>query len=231
MEFSDSISMAKHLVKTEAVSRKVYDMVMEAFGESPSVNQISKWRHSYKKSDADNKRRMPANFREIARDKTISGLMRYYKCKHETIKRWLLEAKTTAFAPPPHNFKPIPEDFTRIAPTKTKAELKRYYGIRYDKTLTRWLMSTGITPRKHVNNGNALSRMGRSYSPMNLSKLNTYDQCDEAADILRRERFPVNRCNENGSFNITGKFFRVGINVLTREELLAKAARYKKIAS
>ena len=78
---------------------------------------------------------------------------------------------------------------------------------------------------------NALSRMGRSYSPMNLSKLNTYDLCDEAADILRRERFPVNKCNENGSFNMNGKFFRVGINVLNRDELIAKANRYKKIAS
>ena len=228
MEYSDPESMAKELVKVHADSKKIYQMIVDTFGESPSVNRISGWRAYFKKGDPANKRKMPATFKEFAPGKTVAQIIRQYKCSDIAARRWFAEAGIERGVAPSHNMKPVPDDFHEVAPRKTKAELKRYYDIKYDKTLTRWLQITGITPRKFVPHHNRLSQMGRVHSTMNIYKINTTDMYDEAVDIIRRERFPVNRCNEDGSYNATGKFYRVGITVLTKEQLLERAERYRR---
>lgn len=123
-----------------------------------------------------------------------------------------------------HNAKPIPDDFRQIAPTMTKAQLRKHYRVHWSGTIDRWLEETGVQARKFIPKGNRLSLMGRPKAAMELKRQkNDYEV---AADVLRRERFPVNRCNEDGSYNLNGKYWRIGRNVYTPEELIKKAERY-----
>lgn len=123
-----------------------------------------------------------------------------------------------------HNAKPIPDDFRQIAPTMTKAQLRAHYDVHWSGTIDRWLAEAGVTARKFIPRANRLSLMGRPKAAMELKRQKT--DYEIAADVLRRERFPVNRCNEDGSYNLTGKYWRVGRNIYTPEELIQKARRY-----
>ena len=124
-----------------------------------------------------------------------------------------------------YNAQPIPEDFAEVAPTMCKYQLLRHYGVKWSGTIDRWCKEAGIEAKKYVApRKNRLSMMGRVHVPAEFVK--PKDEYEIAADVLRKERFPVNRCNDNGLYNATGKFWRVGRNVLTPEQLLEKAERY-----
>lgn len=135
------------------------------------------------------------------------------------------QASRYSYRPTPHNAKPVPDDFAKMAQTMTKSELQRHYGIKWSGTIDRWLKESNIEARKFIPHKGRLHRMGMPAK--GLAKLERIKEPDEvAADILRKERFPVNRCNEDGKFNITGKFWRVGLNVYTPGQLVEKAKRY-----
>lgn len=123
-----------------------------------------------------------------------------------------------------HNAKPLPDDFRQVAPTMTKRELQRHYGVHWCGTIDRWLSEAGVQARKFIPRANRLSMMGRPKAAVEIKRQKT--DYEIAADVLRRERFPVNRCNQDGSYNLTGKYWRVGRNIYTPEELIQKAKRY-----
>lgn len=51
---------------------------------------------------------------------------------------------------------------------------------------------------------------------------------DEAADALRRERFVVFRCDDRGRADQKGEFWRLGNTLLTPDELLQRAEKYRR---
>jgi hypothetical protein len=127
-----------------------------------------------------------------------------------------------------HNARQIPSDFATVAPTMTKAELARHYNVLWSGTIDRWLEETGSYARKFVPVKNRLSRMGK-VAHRQFEATRHKSECEEAADVLRRERFPVNRCNMDGSFNANGKFWRVGRNILDTQEMMEKAQKYVRV--
>ncbi len=65
----------------------------------------------------------------------------------------------------------------------------------------------------------------------NLLRIRASSIYDEAAGVIQRERFAVYRCEDNGKANPNGKFWRVGNVVLTPDELLERAERYRRRAA
>lgn len=179
------------------------------------------------------KRSPPADFALIAPTMVISALVFHYRADDATVKRWVSE---TGVVPKARGRggkqpKPAPEDFAQIAPTKGIVALAEHYGISH-KTIKRWINETGIQA-KPCNRGPVTAKAKQNIArilPRQIVQTRTSTIYDDAADTLRRERFPVNRCNERGGFDPKGKFWRVGWSVLTNDELLDRAARYRKAA-
>lgn len=126
-----------------------------------------------------------------------------------------------------HNAKPVPADFADTAPTMNKAQLQRHYGVHWSGTIDRWLKEAGVSARRYIPRAGRINYMGRPKPPPQFKK--EKDEYELAADVLRKERFPVNRCNDDGKFNANGKYWRVGRNVLTSDEMMEKAERYGKL--
>lgn len=136
------------------------------------------------------------------------------------------EGKRYSYRPVPHNARPVPDDFERIAPTMNKSELARYYQVKWSGTIDRWLKESGAEARKFIPHKGRIHRMGMVPSKGIVSLERVKDDDEVAADVLRKERFPVNRCNEDGKFNLNGKFWRVGLNIYTPSELVERAKKY-----
>ena len=124
-----------------------------------------------------------------------------------------------------HNCRPIPTDFADKARVMTKAELQKHYGVRWNGTIDRWLKDVGVQAKQYIPKANPIHAMGRPKPSFQVTKQK--DDYEVAADTLRRQRFLVNRCNQDGSYNLTGLYWRVGRNVITASELIQKASRYE----
>lgn len=180
-------------------------------------------------------RPVPDDFAQVAPTMFQSKLAKHYKTSEIAVKRWFKETGVKPMkGDNPSKFKALPvrDGFAELAPTMFNAELARHYGSSY-KTIRRWLTEAGVeakhyTPR--VPKGIKAARSMANILPRQIIKTNVKSIYDEAADTLRRERFPVNRRNEKGSFNPKGDFWRVGWSVLTGDELLERAARYRRAA-
>jgi len=187
--------------------------------------------------------KMPADFMKVGPAMHIEGLSRHYGVLRKVIKRWLMEAGVEA-APAPNGeysakCRPIPHDFNEVAPTMAASALADHYrtGLR---TIQRWVSQTGVSPRpydrtaKHTKSQTRKPARGMVHAmglSSNITASRMHTVHDIAADTLRRERFPVYRCDERGRADIAGKFWRVGMTVLDDDQLLAKAARYERKAA
>ena len=180
-------------------------------------------------------RPVPDDFAEVAPTMFINQLTKHYRTGLTVVYRWLKETGVqTSKAPNPAQFKvlPVPADFAELAPTMVNAELARHYRSSY-KTIRRWMEESGVRCKQYAPTGRKTQKAARAMAnilPRQIIKTNVKSIYDEAADALRRERFPVNRCNEKGSFNPKGDFWRVGWSVLTGDQLLERAAKYRKAA-
>jgi hypothetical protein len=169
-------------------------------------------------------RPMPADFAEIAPTRRVVDLAAHYGCARAAVYRWLADA---AIAPPErHDKRKVPADFRERAQSSSKAALGRHYSIHV-KVIERWLRETGVRPQRGT--------PGRKAAPQ-PSRVHTFNKQaprraaaplagrdEEAAQYLRR-RFPsVHHCTESGAADPKGKFWRVGLKVLTAEDLVAKA--------
>lgn len=181
-------------------------------------------------------RPVPDDFARVAPTMFQSKLAKHYKTSEKAVKRWI---KETGIAPMKAvnvtKFKalPVPDGFAELAPTMFNAELARHYGASY-KTIRRWLTEAGVEAKHYKLRPHKSSKGARTVAnilPRQIVKTHVKSIYDEAADALRRERFPVNRCDDRGRFDPKGDFWRVGWSVLTADELLQRAARYRSAAA
>ena len=129
--------------------------------------------------------------------------------------------------------RPMPDDFRDVAPTMTKTAMTRHYATKID-TIKRWLAEADIEAAApvYVRPPSSAKRFtGYKHKFGNTTQTRSMTAHDDAADILRRERFPVNRCDEKGAFAQAGDFWRVGWSVLTPDELMLRADKYRRRAA
>lgn len=186
---------------------------------------------------------VPADFAEQVKVKHVLGLSRHYNVNAKVVRRWLADTELKASdgrGAANACYRAAPADFADVAPTMTATALRKRY-IATWTTIQRWAQETGAHPMVYVPvppkaktkapqapRRGMVHAMGLS-SNIAASKMHTIH--DLAADTLRRERFPVYRCDERGRADIAGKFWRVGMTVLDDDGLLAKAARYERKAA
>ena len=174
-----------------------------------------------------NRKPLPADFAQLAPTMFHYELKRHYQAKCDTIKRWLKETGTTPRHYISPNRKPVPDDFAQIAPGLHRAAIERHYGVNAE-IVRRWISESGVTPATAKPIKGLGLRNGRPHV-VGVSRGKTMFDC--AADTLRRERFTVYRSNERGGFAPDGEFWRVGMSVLTCDELLMRAAKYERRAA
>lgn len=183
-----------------------------------------------------NTRPTPTDFLQVAPSMSIMELSRHYRADKGTVRRWVDEAGIEVKKGKSQGTKPtpIPADFAQVAPTMGIMALSQHYKICH-KTIKRWVILSGVQPKPfNPKERGPYTRRARTVTNILLRQIvkpTVKSIYDEAADALRRERFPVNRCNEKGSFNPKGDFWRVGWSVLTGDELLQRAARYRSAAA
>jgi len=124
--------------------------------------------------------------------------------------------------------RPMPEDFTEIAPTMTKSAMARHYRTKIE-IIKRWLGEAQIeaaAPKFHPPRNAKHTRWNGGYkrSYGNMVQTVTFTIYDEAADTLRRF-CPVYRCTERGAADPKGAFWRMGMSIMTPDELLVRAER------
>lgn len=184
-------------------------------------------------SDYYSKRPAPDDFSAMAATMTRRALCAHYRTSNRTILRWFFEKQVPRKVPVSHNRRPIPDDFATIAPTMTHNALSGHYGCMRE-TVSRWMQESGIAclpfdrtkPRFVPGTRHNVLRLPHGH----LAQTRVTSLYDDAADVLRRERFPVNRCNDKGVFDFAGKYWRVGWSIISPEELLQRAAKYRKAA-
>lgn len=159
-------------------------------------------------------------------------LQKHYRTNWTTVRRWIEEAGLPLLkSPPPNNARLIPEDFAEVCPTLSQAELGRRY--KADRgVIVRWCNLLGVQPKPRgpAKPKPTLARYYRVPGQSNVTALRNYGPHDEAADVLRHH-FPVYRCDDRGRQNEKGKFWRVGNAVVDGDELLVRAARYRRVAA
>lgn len=175
--------------------------------------------------------RLPDDFADRAASMGKTALCRHYGVSDWTIDRWARAAGVkfiTGARVRMVQLRPPPDDFAMLAPTMSKNALRRHYGC-WIKCLERWIRETGITPGVHTPKPK-LPRYYRVPGQSNVTTLRNYGPHDEAVDILRRH-FPVYRCDERGRQCEKGKLWRIGNAVADGDELLVRAARYRRAAA
>lgn len=188
-------------------------------------------------------RAAPADFAAIAPTLTINGAVLFWRTGADTVKRWAAELSVRLLSGP-DLLEPAPANWAQLCAENSASALRKKFGWG-NKIITRWSNETRIHPRdgraqsKPNQRHNArvmrkvvrpnLSRMG---SPTVIAHDNRVKSIwDDAADVLRAERWTVYRCNPRGAYFEKGKFWRVGNVVVTPEELLQRAAKYQRKAA
>jgi len=168
---------------------------------------------------------VPADFARVAPTKSRAEIAEHYGVGKHIVARWVKESGIKG--KPQVKTRPMPDDFIANAATMHANALMRHYSTGYD-LIARWCNQAGVTPQaappsKFMRPN--LGRMGKPQQAMTGSTVHTPH--DDAAYVLRRF-FVVHRCNDRGAYDPKGKWWRVGINVCSPDELLAKAERYRE---
>lgn len=184
----------------------------------------------------------PADFAERAKTMHGFALSQHYGVAPKVVRRWADEAGVTLIKGqviPPAKRRECPADFAQMAAFLTYTGLCNHYNTGRS-AVDRWVSETGATPLVFVRKpAEAKPKAGKPARGLyhaigissNIAAAKMHTAHDLAADVLRRERFPVYRCNERGKADHQGKFWRVGIVVVDGDELLARAARYERRAA
>lgn len=177
----------------------------------------------------------PADFKARASRWTIAMLRRHYGVGETRIRTWLriTGAEAQKYTAPVR--RTVPADFAEVAATTSQTAMIQHY--RADvRTIKRWFEETGVTPLvfdNHAPKGprakgpSVMVFRGHAQRPFHrdLRQITMYD---EAADILRRERFIVYRCDERGRYAEKGDHWRIGNTLVTPDDLLRRADRYRE---
>lgn len=179
-------------------------------------------------------RPVPEDYIQMAAKMHRNQIMLHYDADERMVGRW---ARKTGVKPIPFN-RPgadakadvIPADFAEQAKSKTLTGLRQHY--RTDK-VKEWIKRTGIKPLtagEYVKMQNAKRKERERIRVSNKVKARIGVVHEVAAKTLARYA-PTYRCNERGKVDVVGAFFRHGMTVLTPDELLAKAERYRSKAA
>lgn len=164
-------------------------------------------------------RALPADFAEVAKGMTVAQIKQHYRAGGNTVSRWCMEAKRPSENTTKRGgkFRPVPDDFAEMAAKLSRHALERHYNTAWPVIL-RWLDETGIKPIK--------ATLFRKPMPSQIIATKTSTRHDCAANIIRKYT-AVHRCGENGKYDPSGSWWRVGWNVLTPDELIDRAAMYQ----
>lgn len=181
------------------------------------------------------KREIPADFDRVAKEKSTYQLVKLYRTSEKVIRRWASERGITLLKT---SVRPVPENWGTLCASHTAAELTRL--LQADiKVIKRWVALTEIEPvpydRKTMQappprkSKHSFKVMGSPHKAI----INTRPRSiwDDAADVLRSERWIVYRCDEKGSANPKGMYWRMGNVILTPDDLLMRADRYRRRAA
>lgn len=168
------------------------------------------------------KRPCPPDFQEKRLELgSMTKLAAHYSAAHRTIARWLSESglpRMKGLNPPSRKIA-IPDDFASCAHQFLLKELAQKFGVSVN-TITRWVKETGV--RTKPPHGMQLPSLTARIPGAKRDTI-----YDIAADCIRRH-MPVYKSDEKGSYSAKGKFYRVGMSVLTKQGLLEKAEYYKR---
>ena len=191
----------------------------------------------------------PADFAERARVMTIKQLCAHYGVCNKKLLRWRKETgvnPVSAINPVGKTpMRPMPADFATLAPTMTFNAIRVHWGCG-DSVARRWLLQAGVSPkkciakprvyvskRKNAAGGNVRSIFTGYVGPRrsDVTGLNKAKSVhDDAADVLRKYG-PCYRCGPTGLLSDRGEFWRYGNSIMTPDELLVKADRYRAKAA
>lgn len=185
---------------------------------------------------------LPADFAERAKTMHGFALSQHYGVAPKVVRRWADEAGVTLIKGrviPPAKRRECPADFAQMAAVLTYTGLCNHYNTGRS-AVDRWVSETGATPLVFVRKpAEAKPKAGKPsrglYHAIGISSniaaaAKPYTAHDRAADMIR-PYVAVYRCDERGKQNDKGKFWRVGMVVVTPDELLARAARYERKAA
>lgn len=174
------------------------------------------------------KKPMPDDFAQVVLTMPRHDLARHYGTSYRAVQRWIAEAGVNVSfrqGVPASNRRPVPDDWEQNAPTMAKFALMKLYRTS-DTVIDRWAAETGVAPKPYKPT-NPLSRMGQHHR-VKIATQSPRSMAEMAADDLRRERFTIHRCNERGRFDLKGKYWRLGFSIITDDELLVRAAKYRR---
>lgn len=173
----------------------------------------------------------PADFVEQAGHRNLTQLCAHYHVGERRVKSWAKRAGVQIKLYLSLARRGVPDDFAECAAMMSRRALCRYYRAEIE-TVKRWLSETGINamvyvppqptprnPRPFVFGGHARTRQ--------TSDMRQTSMFDEAADTLRRH-FVVFRCDDRGRADQKGEFWRLGNTLLTPDELLQRAEKYRR---
>lgn len=178
------------------------------------------------------KRPVPTDFCEVAQGKSVNKLALHYRAKSRTIDRWLHECGIDRGSLPTSNKRAVPADFADRAAEMHRMALCDHYNAD-DGIVRRWIKESGIEPIRWVppvsqRTARQMRLSGGKRASLSLvvttKAVRTWGEADDAANKLRKFG-PVSRCDEDGKFNICGKFWRVGRVVLSDAEIIERANR------
>ena len=177
-------------------------------------------------------RAIPSDFAEKAKTMCRNQLVKHYRTSDKAVGRW---ADECGVHPLKVMMRPAPDDWEQLCAKHTAAELRRL--LKADiKVIKRWISETDIEPvpfdLKSIippsRKPNTLKQMGTPHKAIIRDKPRSI--WDDAADVLRHYG-PVYRCDENGKADQKGRYWRAGMAILTPDDLLSRADRYRRRAA
>jgi len=183
------------------------------------------------------KRAMPDSFVSFARGKNCYQLVQHYRTSEKVVRRWADEVGISLSNG--RNGHPVPDKWEELAAVNTIVDLQRMFNVDR-KVIKRWMVETEIEPvpfnRKGIIPVNRKPKSERAFKVMgspHKAIINTRPRSiwDDAADVLRAERWAVYRCDEKGRADMKGRYWRAGMVILTPDDLLARAEKYRRRAA
>lgn len=202
-----------------ATTSKHRMMLDYSCGHSTLMRWIAQHEGRWTRGNPHPLRPMPADFADHARE-TNAELINRYRCTSRTIMRW---RELVGVAPRNNDPAPMPEGFAEAARRMTTAQLCDRFD-RSEWCIGRWRREAGIKPLRQARTFDFTGIPGNKLSVTSHNHHRDMTRAGQAADFLRRFA-PVIRCNAEGHYDPTGRFWRRGSAVLCAGAVIARAER------
>lgn len=189
------------------------------------------------------RRDMPEDFAALAPAMTVNAATHHWKTGRNIVLRWAIEAGIELQAQK-GCMEPAPENWSELCADLSATAMRKKFGWGAG-IIKRWSEETQIFPRDGRRDvirpqlrfaartiRKAKPNIGRKgHGQTTFHDCRTKSLWDEAADVLRLERWTVYRCNQRGAYDEKGEFWRVGNVVVSPDDLLRRADRYRRKAA